>query len=52
MGQALAFFFRQDKNIVRGGFPKKRDRADNSISEASTTLIFGDVMGVYSKKTI
>ena len=46
------FFSRQDKNIVREVYPKKRDRADNIISEASTTPSFGDVRGVYSKKKI
>ena len=49
MAQALAFFFRQDKNIVRGVFPNKKDGADKSISEAITTPSFGDGVGVYFK---
>ena len=51
VAEALAFFSRQDKNIVRGVYRNKRDRAENIISEASTTPSFGEGRGVYSKKT-
>ena len=46
------YFVRQDKNIFHGVFPKKKDRADKSISEAITTPSFGDGRGVSVKKKI
>ena len=50
--EALAFFFRQDKNIVRLFFTKKKDRANIIISETNATSSSGDGRGVYFKKKI
>ena len=52
MAEALEFFFRQDKNIVRGDFPKRKDGANNNISEESATPSFGDGRGVYFRENI
>ena len=52
MAEALAFFSQTRKKIVKGVFPKKKEGANNSISEASTTPSFGYSRDVYFNKKV